>query len=111
MSTSKPTPRPLKQKPSDDENYFESGRNHKKPQSEKRNKSENLSQIRRYLICCCHLLYVKSDPRGRDEHDNLIPLSYEPLKATAPTSAFSQLDMVETYFDCIDRTVVSQSKA
>lgn len=77
----------------------------------KRAKSENVSQIKRYLIGCAHLIYVKSDSRGRDDEEHLIPLSTPLKKAYAPSSDLPQKDMVTLYFDDIDRTVVSQSKS
>jgi len=77
----------------------------------KRSKSENVSQLKRYLIGCAHLLYVKADSRQRDTHNRLIPVAYPPKKAYAPSSDFPQKEMVALYFDDIDRTVVSQSKS
>jgi hypothetical protein len=77
----------------------------------KRAKSENVSQLKRYLIGCAHLIYVKSDNRERDDYENLIPLSTPLKKAYAPSSDLPQKDMVALYFDDIDRTVVSQSKS
>jgi hypothetical protein len=77
----------------------------------KRAKSENVSQLKRYLIGCAHLIYVKADSRERDQDENIIPLGVPIKKSYAPSSDLPQKDMVALYFDDIDRTVVSQSKS
>lgn len=77
----------------------------------KRSKSENVSLLKRYLICCAHLIYVKADTRERDENEKLIPPTVPLKKAYAPSSDLPQRDIVAVYFDDIDRTVVSQSKS
>ena len=77
----------------------------------KRAKSENVSLLKRYLIGCAHLFYVKSDTRERDDNEDVIPLAVPLKKSYAPSSDLPQKDMVALYFDDIDRTVVSQSKS
>ena len=77
----------------------------------KRSKSENVSLLKRYLIGCAHLIWVKNDPRERDSNENLIIPDDLPKKAPAPSSDLPQIEMVTLYFDGIDRTVVSQSKS
>ena len=77
----------------------------------KRTKSENVSLLKRYLIGCAHLLWVKSDPRDFDESENLIHPEEPQRKAPAPSSDLPQVEMVALYFGGIDRTVVSQSKS
>lgn len=77
----------------------------------KRIKSENVSLLKRYLIGCAHLIWVKSDPRERDSNETLMIPAEPPKKATAPTSDLPQIEMVMLYFNGIDRTVVSQSKS
>lgn len=76
----------------------------------KRQKSANVSELRRYLIGCAHLLYVRGDNRDRDDNDILLPLLAPVKKAAAPSSDISQKEMVSVYFDEVDRSVVSQSK-
>jgi len=77
----------------------------------KRSKSENVSQSRRFLIGCAHLIFVKNDARERNDDGDLIPVDVPLKKAYAPSSDLPQKDMVAIYFDDIDRTVVSQSKS
>jgi len=77
----------------------------------KRSKSENVSLLKRYLIGCAHLIWVKHDPRERDSNENLIISGDPPKKAPAPSSDLAQIEMVGLYFNGIDRTVVSQSKS
>jgi hypothetical protein len=77
----------------------------------KRSKSENVSIIKRFLIGCAHLIYVKADSRERDREENIIPLDVPPKKAYAPSSDLAQKEIVQLYFNDIDRTVVSQSKS
>src|SRR5271170_2093061 len=103
-------PRPLKRKLSTMD-YDPTFRDPISGRPFKRAKSENVSQLRRYLIGCAHLLYVKNDNRDRDNNDIIIPLPNPPKKAYAPSSDLAQKDMVSLYFDDIDRTVVSQSKS
>ena len=75
----------------------------------KRSKSANVSIVQRFLICCCALIWVRTDQRERDpETDELIPK--EVNKRGSPSSDLSQSDIVRTYFNNIDRTVISQSK-
>jgi hypothetical protein len=76
----------------------------------KRQKSANVSELKRFLIGCAHLLYVRGDNRERDDNEHLLPLLEPVKKAAAPSSDISQKDMVSLYFDEVDRSVVSQSK-
>lgn len=104
------TPRPLKRKRSildftELSTPFVIGRHLK------RAKSENVSLLKRYMIGCGHLIYVKSDTRERDDNEDIIPLAVPLKKSYAPSSDLPQKDMVALYFDDIDRTVVSQSKS
>ena len=102
--------RPLKRKSSFEE-LSESDGSCRPNRPLKRSKSENVSLVKRYLIGCAHLLFVKSDARDRDRDGNLIPPAVTLKKAYAPSSDLPQKDIVALYFDDIDRTVVSQSKS
>jgi|SRR5579862_4974217 len=79
----------------------------------KRSKSENVTQLRRYLIGCASVIFTKNDARQRDAADNLVRTARATSfgkKGYAPSSDLAQKEMVEIYFDNVDRTVVSQSK-
>lgn len=73
----------------------------------KRMKREKVSKLKRYLICCAHLIYVKKDPRKRDPDGNLVHVEMSEI----PTSELSQEDLVTLYFDGLHRSIVSQSKS
>jgi hypothetical protein len=65
--------------------------------------------MQRLLICCAALIWVRTDQRERDPAtDELVPK--EVNKKSSPSSDMSQTDLVRTYFNNIDRTVISQSK-
>jgi len=77
----------------------------------KRSKSENVTPLRRYLIGCASVIFTKNDVRARDAAGK--PVSTRAAngkKGYAPSSDLAQKEMVEIYFDNVDRTVVSQSK-
>jgi len=101
------TLRPLKRKRSNGDNSTVP------PPQVKRGKHENIPIETRYLICCAQLIYARVDRRERDANDNLIAGDDEigGKKAYAPSSDMSQLVLSKLYFDDIDRSVCSQSKA
>jgi hypothetical protein len=77
----------------------------------KRSKSENVSLPNRCTIAIGSVIFAKTDNRERDANGKLVPLSIQVKKAYAPSSDMAQKDLVTTYFNDIDRTVVSQSKS
>ena len=77
----------------------------------KRSKSENVSLANRYKIASGSLIFVKNDTRERDQNGKVIPPAIPLKKAYAPSSDLAQKDLVTTYYNNIDRTVISQSKS
>lgn len=74
----------------------------------KQSKYTGMSQSKRYLIGCAYIIYVREDKRSRDIQGNILPSQ---KACRPPASELSQKDMVELYFDNIDRSIVSQSKS
>lgn len=112
-STSIPTAanqRPIKRRRDDDDDDLYVPISMTRPF--KRSKSENVTQLRRYLIGCASVIYTKNDARQRDSSGRTLSQTRASSgkKGYAPSSDLAQSEMVEIYFDGVDRTVVSQSK-
>lgn len=75
----------------------------------RRPRRASISQSKRYLIACAHLLFVRRDPRDTDTRGNLLP-SDSSKKSQRVSLDLEYKEMATLYFDNINKTIISQSK-